>query len=196
MIFNYSVIAFRILKTRVFWLLVFSVLIGIYLFFIEYKNIQSETMLSWQQTFNADCGVVLTGGPGRIREGFALLQNHQIKKLIISGVNERSQLKDIYPNWFAKEGWNENDVILEKKSGTTFGNAQQSLALVEALRCRDIILITSRVHMYRAYKTFRVSYPKEIEIYKQSVQQGGSDSNWAELLSEILKILFYSLWAY
>ncbi len=196
MIFNYSVILFRIFKTRVFWLLLIALFVGTYLFVYEYKNVQSESMQSWQQTNFADCGVVLTGGAGRIREGFALLQARQIKKLIISGVNERSQLKDIYPNWFMTEGWSENDVILEKKSGTTFGNAQQSLALVEALRCRDVILITSRLHMHRAYKTFRSGFPREIEIFKHAVLQGANEGSFAETASEVMKTLFYSLWAY
>lgn len=167
-----------------------------YLFLNEWKRIQSEKMSSWKQTTTADCGVVLTGGPGRIREGFALLQSKQFKKLIISGVNERSKLRDIYPFWFVQEGWNENDVILEKKSGTTYGNAQQSLALVEALRCRDIILITSRSHMYRAYKTFRSAFPQEIEIYKQPVIQGSYEGSFMDISTEVLKSLFYSAWAY
>ena len=163
-------------------------------FVSEYRSVTRESMLSWTQNQNADCAVVLTGGAGRVREGFDLLANQNVKKLIISGVNPNSRLREIMPVWSFYGNLKEDDVVLERRSETTYGNAQQSLSIVEALRCRDVILVTSRLHMHRAYKTFRGSYPENIEIVKHAVISGRYDLSVAEASIEALKSLFYSLW--
>ncbi len=164
--------------------------------FFEYKNVQSEPVSSWKTTAQADCAVVLTGGSGRVREGFDLLANQNIKKLIISGVFPNAQLREIMPTWTFYGNIKEDDVILERRSETTYGNGQQSLAVVEALRCRDVILVTSRLHMYRSYRTFRSIFPSHIPIYKQAVISLRYKSSFFEVLNEAFKSLFYSTWIY
>lgn len=158
--------------------------------------IQQTEVDSWTQEQFADCAVVLTGGPQRVREGFDLLVNQRVKKLIISGVHPRAQLREIMPNILFYGGIDEKDIILERKSGTTYGNAQQSLALVEALECHDILLVTSRWHMRRAYKTFRSIYPENIMIYKNAVYGSYSKNKFIEIFIEGLKTLFYALWVF
>ncbi|MCB0368554.1 MAG: YdcF family protein [Bdellovibrionales bacterium] len=144
----------------------------------------------------ADCAIVLTGGQGRIREGIDLLANKLIKKLIISGVNPNSQFKQIFPMWIYYPEINDSDVILEKRSETTYGNAVQSLPLVELLRCNDVILITSQIHMYRAQRTFQKIYPKEIEIKISPLFLPENSYNLSDIMQETFKSLFYSLWVY
>lgn len=100
------------------------------------------------------------------------------------------------PVWSFYGNIHEEDVVLERRSETTYGNAQQSLSIVEALRCRDVILVTSRLHMHRAYRTFRGSYPENIQIYRHAVVSGRFEVGVAESLFEAMKSLFYSLWAY
>lgn len=153
-------------------------------------------MTSWTEAHTADCAVVLTGGAGRVREGFDLLANQNIKKLIISGVNPNSRLREIMPAWSFYGNLREDDVVLERHSQTTYGNAQQSLSIVEALRCRDIILVTSRLHMHRSFKTFRGTYPENIAIIKHAIVSGRYEVGFGEASFEALKSLFYSLWAY
>jgi uncharacterized SAM-binding protein YcdF (DUF218 family) len=162
----------------------------------EYKKIQAEPMISWSKTQSADCAVVLTGGAGRVREGFDLLVNQNVKKLVISGVYSNARLREIMPVWPFYGELKEEDVILDRRSETTYGNAQQSLPLVEALKCRDILLVTSRLHMYRAYKTFRAAYPEGIYIQKHPVVSGKFDPSIWEKAFEGIKSLFYSFWAY
>ncbi|MGZ3786730.1 MAG: YdcF family protein [Bdellovibrio sp.] len=152
--------------------------------------------MSWQKTITADCAVVLTGGPGRVREGFDLLANKSVKKLVISGVYSNARLREIMPAWSFYGSLNENDVVLDRRSETTFGNAQQSLPIVEALNCRDILLVTSRTHMYRAYRTFRATYPENIYIQKHSIIGGRYETSVWETSFEAIKSLFYSFWAY
>lgn len=140
----------------------------------------------------ADCGVVLTGSPGRIREAFELLGQKKIRKLIVSGVYKETQLNEIFPHLAFYPEIAEQDIYLEKKSETTYGNAVQSLALVKALQCHDILLITSQLHMYRAYRIFSHIYPPSITINKLTVANK-RDFSFFEYFLETMKVTLY--WA-
>lgn len=161
----------------------------------EIRLIRSTTVTSWELESTADCAVVLTGGVGRVREGFDLLADQRVKKLIISGVFPETRLRDLLPSW-TFHGLREEDIVLEKRSETTWGNAQQSLPIVEALRCRDVLLVTSRTHMPRAYRTFRSVFPASITIHQQSVLGQRWEPTSFEVGFEAFKSVFYSFWAY
>lgn len=173
-------------------LLVFSV----WTFFAEVQTISSYAPTSWTEDHAADCAVVLTGGPGRVREGFDLLAQGNVRKLIISGVHPGAGLREIFPEWPFYGNLNKEDVILERRSLTTYGNAQQSLVFVEALQCRDLVLITSNLHMHRASHVFASVFPKDFTIYQRSIIGRQLDPTWWELMVEAMKSLFYSIWAY
>lgn len=162
----------------------------------EYKVIASEPISAWLEDHKGDCAVVLTGSAGRVREGFDLLSQGQVRKLIISGVHPRATMRDIFPQWPYYGNLRVDDVVLERRSATTYGNAQQTLPLVEALRCRNLVLITSHLHMRRAYKTFRQVIPSETIIQTRAVSSGSIPAQSSDLIVETLKSLFYSLWAY
>jgi uncharacterized SAM-binding protein YcdF (DUF218 family) len=184
-------------RRKIYLILVLTVL-GILggFFRHEFLLIEHEPISAWTEDHKADCAVVLTGGPGRIREGFDLLSQGQVRKLIISGVHPRATLREIFPTWPFYGTLHEEDVVLERRSGTTYGNAQQSLPLVEAMHCRSLVLITSQVHMRRAYKTFRQVYPAEFTLLTRSVSSGFIPARTYDVAWEALKSLFYSLWAY
>lgn len=162
----------------------------------ELKAIENEPVSAWFEDHKADCAVVLTGGPGRVKEGFDLLAQGQVHKLIISGVHPRATLRDIFPQWPYYGGLRVEDVVLERRSATTYGNAQQTLPLVEALRCRSLVLVTSHLHMRRAYKTFRRIFPSETLILTRAVSSGAVPARLSDASFETLKSLFYSVWAY
>lgn len=166
------------------------------LYYEESRKILSQPVTAWTTDHRADCAIVLTGGPGRVREGFDLLAQKRVKKLIISGVYQHSELRDIFPQWPYYGPMKKEDVVLEKRSLTTFGNAQQSLALVEALRCRDVVLVTSRLHMYRSLLIFKSAFPAEIPIYPRAIVSARLKPEWIEVAVETTKSLFYRLWAY
>lgn len=189
-------IAKSLLKSRSFWALAFLSGVVLYRFADEYQKVQKERIQSWTKTPSADCAVVLTGGAGRVREGFDLLANQNVKKLVISGVYSNARLREIMPVWPFYGNLSENDVVLDRRSETTYGNAQQSLPIVEALKCRDILLVTSRLHMYRSYRTFRATFPENIYIEKHAIIGGRFESSVWESGFEALKSLFYSIWAY
>lgn len=186
----------RAIKTRTFVVLCLMALIIFIQWNIALNIIQKEVATAWTIPVQGDCGIVLTGGPGRIREGIDLLSRGAVKKLIISGVNGASSLPEIFPSWALYPEIHEDQVFLEKRSETTFGNAQQSLPLAEALQCRDVVLITSKIHMPRAYKTFKHVFPSQIEIVKNSLPVSRSRSETLEIWYEAVKTVFYSFWAY
>lgn len=174
-----------------------SFLVGfVIVFYFEFVAVTATNSSSWVQVRDADCGIVLTGGSGRIREGMDLLANHTIRKLIISGVNPNSEIKEIFPLWPFYPEVDEKDVVLEKRSETTFGNATQSVALAEILSCQDILLITSSLHMYRAKRTFYKVFPKIIDIKTHALVRFNESDSLFDRLQETLKSLFYSVWAY
>lgn len=162
----------------------------------EMNLIDEEPISAWTEDHKADCAVVLTGGPGRVREGFDLLAQGQVHKLIISGVHPGATLREIFPQWPFYGGLRVEDVVLERRSATTYGNAQQSLPLIEALRCRSLVLVTSHLHMRRAFKTFRRITPDETLILTRAISSGSVPPRFSDLSFETFKSLFYSLWAY
>lgn len=183
-------------RKRLLLLITLCVLVFIFYFIREYRRISSQEINSWTEDVHVDCAVVLTGGTNRVREGFDLLARQQTKKLIISGVYSNALLRDIFPLWPMYGNLDEKDVILERRSNTTYGNAQQSLPFIEALHCRDVALVTSYLHMYRAYQTFRGAYPDSVVLIKRAVSVGKGESGFFETSTEVLKSMFYSLWAY
>jgi uncharacterized SAM-binding protein YcdF (DUF218 family) len=165
-------------------------------FLTERSRILSVPLDLWSQTPKADCAVVLTGGAHRIREGFDLLARGHVQKLIISGVHSEAELREIFPLWTVYSNLDREDDILEKRSGTTFGNAHQTQPLVQVLGCQKMVLITSQLHMHRALMTFRSVFGDSMEIIPHSVHLSRSERGFLELWTEVLKSLFYSLWAY
>ncbi len=161
-------------------------------FYNQYKSIKNVQVNLWSELPEADCGVVLTGATGRIREGFEILQQKKVKWLIISGVYKETTFKEIFPYWIYYPEIDSRFVILEKRSQTTLGNAHQSLALVETLRCQDILLITSQLHMSRAFDVFESTYPDDILIKPVVLPNSKNEQGSVYLLVEIIKSFFYT----
>lgn len=160
----------------------------------HYKTIQTYPVTSWLEDHQADCAVVLTGGPNRIGDSLEQLYLKRVKKVIIAGVNPNTHLRDIFPEQPFFGDLDPDDIILEKRSLTTYGNAQQALPLVEALNCKDVVLITSRLHMFRAYETFRNHFPKDLPLYQRSTVGRQFRPTGSQLFTEVLKTVFYDFW--
>lgn len=160
----------------------------------HFKTIKNYAVTAWTEDHRADCGVVLTGGPNRIDDAIEQLYLKRIKKLIISGVHPTAELREIFSQIMYFGDIDTDDIILEKRSLTTYGNAQQSLPLVEALTCKDVVLITSRLHMFRAYSTFKAHFPKEIPIYRRATGGKRYHPHWSRVWAETVKTVFYDLW--
>ncbi len=162
----------------------------------EMQKVTQYPVSAWTESQQAECAIVLTGEKSRVGEGFDLLYRNQVKRLIISGVNPTSYLEEIFPNIIFYGKIEPENIILEKSSKTTFGNAQQTLPIVETLKCHDIILVTSRLHMYRSMRTFQAAYPADIPIYPRGTVGRRYVLTFDQIAIESLKSMFYSLWVY
>lgn len=165
-------------------------------FWREWQLVHAEMGQLPSQFLTADCGVVLTGSVGRVREGFDLLEQGQVQKLIISGVHSLNSIHDLLPIWPYYAKATEEFVFLEKRSETTYGNAIQSAQYAQALKCRDVVLITSELHMFRSYQTFRQIYPEMIQLIKHPVLAPRNHFGVFDSTLEVIKSLFYRPWAY
>jgi uncharacterized SAM-binding protein YcdF (DUF218 family) len=97
------------------------------------------------------------------------------------------------------------NVILERRSNSTAGNAQSSLPIVEALGCQSILLITSDYHMYRALKTFNQVFPGAVRIIPYKVNSDRlylrqhllfDTRYWGTVFEEWCKYLFYEIFVF
>ena len=190
------------MRRRAFWrftgviLLLILFFLFSFFFLLELRRMSVQTITAWDEDYKADCAVVLTGGAGRIREGFDLLSRGAIQKLIISGVHAKAVWDDIFPQWPFYGNLNKEDVILEKVSTSTYENAVESQKWVQKLQCKDLLLITSYLHMYRAHKVFRNIFPDDYPIHIVAVAPQSSRVSAESHVTEAFKSLFYSLWAY
>ena len=138
-----------------------------------------------------DCGVVLTGSSGRIREAFEVLNQKKIKRLIVSGVYKDTKLNEIFPQLPFYTDINPDSIVLEKISGSTFGNAVQTFQVYEALKCENLLLMTSELHMYRSYRMFRAVFPTGVKIEKYRIHNTNRENSIFDVSVETIKSLFY-----
>lgn len=158
----------------------------------EARGILLTPPSAWMNERQGDCAIALTGGAGRTREGLDLLARGQIQKLILAGVHPDAQFEEIFPQWpFYRV--DRRDVVLERRSTTTYGNAHQSLAIAEALGCRSVLLVTSRLHMARAMRVFEEVSAGQFKIYAHAVVSNDLNPEWTEVAIESFKSLFYDV---
>lgn len=141
---------------------------------------------------HSDCGVVLTGSAGRIREAFEILNLGKVNTLIISGVYKNTQLHEIFPQLPYYPEIKIDNIVLEKVSESTHQNAVQSLLIVQELKCKSILLMTSQLHMYRAFRTFKANFPDDIEIRCYPIVNSLKEDTEIAVFFEVVKSLFYS----
>lgn len=182
-------------KFGLFFKLAFFLLVFVAIFLKEKAKVVSypEQLAVLDNLPVTDCGVVLTGAPGRIREAFEVFAQKKFKKLIISGVYKDTKLHEIFPQLPFYPEVIQEDVILEKISGSTYANADQSLLIAETLKCKSVLLMTSEIHMYRAFSTFKAVFPDNIRIEKYHISSGGRENRVFDVYFETIKTIFYDI---
>lgn len=178
-------------STKFFFLLLFISFIGFLSWVLfEAYNLKNRDVTSWRWASKGDCALVLTGGSGRVRAGFDLLQRGDVRKLVITGVNPNVTLDEIFPQIDIYPGVQRFNVLMESHSRTTYGNMVQSLPLLKRLNCQKVILVTSQIHMPRALILFK-KYSSEFEFEPHSVY---AENKFGDLVYEALKKIFYAVW--
>jgi len=127
----------------------------------------------------ADAIFVLTGGEGRIQEGYRAWSGGAARELYILGAGRRVPVARIVPevtripaealSRIHVEGWSEN----------TLENAFSAKSAVGEGKYSSVILVTSDYHVPRAVLAFRKVLPKDVALSAIRVRpEGGAGASW------------------
>jgi uncharacterized SAM-binding protein YcdF (DUF218 family) len=127
----------------------------------------------------ADAIFVLTGGEGRIQEGYRAWSGGAARELYVLGAGPRVHVTRIVPEGSRippealsrvhVEGWSEN----------TLENAFSAKSAVLEGKYSSVILVTSDYHVPRAYLAFRKVLPPEVSLSAIRVRpEGGAGASW------------------
>jgi len=98
-----------------------------------------------------DAIVVLTGSPGRLERGFALLDQGRAQAMLISGVPPNARPQDYAARYGVDVSLFPARIALGHDSVDTRTNAEEVARWLQRRRYRSIRLVTSDLHMRRAY---------------------------------------------
>lgn len=121
--------------------------------------------------------VVLTGGSGRLQEGFELLMRNKAEKLFISGVYRGLDVAELLKigRQIPKEV--ECCVVLGYDADDTAGNARETAAWMTQEGFRSLRLVTANYHMRRSLLEFRHALPNTLiipnPIFPETFKQDG-----------------------
>ena len=123
-------------------------------------------------TTKTDAIVALTGGTNRIFESIKILNEGLSDKLFISGVSEKTTIKDIQKA--AKiQALDESKITLGKKAHNTIENASEAFEWIKDNDVEYIRLVTSYYHIPRSLQEFKLyGLRKKIlphPVYSQNV---------------------------
>lgn len=98
-----------------------------------------------------DAIVVLTGSPGRLERGLALLEQGRAQAMLISGVPPNARPQDYAARYGVDVSLFPARIALGHESVDTRTNAEEVARWLQRRRYRSIRLVTSDLHMRRAY---------------------------------------------
>ncbi len=185
------------MKKKIIYSTMFGILILIcYMFFLFANDIGNYR----DEELKSNAIVVLTGGMGRVEEGALLLLNRRAQYLILSGVHKESDLRAIL--FKTRLNIDASKTILENNSTNTYENAVEVAKIIRHKNFKDIILVTSRYHMKRAFYTFRKTIPPDVRIYVHPVSSPNfNENNWYKdinsigiIVFEFVKFYWYLVW--
>ncbi|MCL1926089.1 MAG: YdcF family protein [Syntrophorhabdaceae bacterium] len=129
---------------------------------------------------SVDAVIVLTGGGGRIAEGFKVWKAGSGWDLCILGTGKNTKLTQLLPEADTLSEWELSRIHTEGWSGNTLENAFSAKALVEERKYSSIILVTSDYHIPRAYHTFKkvLSSGVDISVIRVNTENGKLDAAW------------------
>lgn len=98
-----------------------------------------------------DAIVVLTGSPGRLERGFALLEQGRAQAVLVSGVPRNARPQDYAAQYHVDPSLFPSRIALGQESVDTRSNAEEVARWLQRRRYHSIRLVTSDLHMHRAY---------------------------------------------
>lgn len=129
--------------------------------------------------------VVLTGGAGRIEEALKLMEAHQAKRLLISGVHPNVAAQTLQSLTGRGKELFECCIDIDHKALDTVGNALESAKWSKINKLKSLTIVTAHYHMPRAMVEFR-RHHKDIILVPHPVV---ADVSFRYLLTEHQKYL-------
>jgi uncharacterized SAM-binding protein YcdF (DUF218 family) len=120
-----------------------------------YADFQSAIVTAEpRQPPRADGIVVLTGGAQRMHDGLALLADGRGKRLLISGVHEKTGRDEIARLTGVRRQSLDCCVDLGRSARNTIGNALEARRWAKANGFKSLLVVTSNYHMPRTLEEF------------------------------------------
>ena len=136
----------------------------------------------------ADGVVALTGGAARIAKALDLIAGAKGKRLLISGVNPDTPVKDIANLNTKHQPLFDCCVDVESRALNTVGNAEETRKWAEKNGYKSLILVTSSYHMPRSMLEFQRQIPGiRLTAYPVPLKEMTKDGWWRD--REILRIM-------
>ena len=127
----------------------------------------------------ADAIFVLTGGEGRIQEGFRAWSGGAARELYILGAGGMVPVTRIVPEASRIPAEALSRVHVEAWSGNTLENAFSAKTAVGEGKYSSVILVTSDYHIPRANLAFRKVLPRDVSLSAIRVRpEGGPGASW------------------
>ena len=127
----------------------------------------------------ADAIFVLTGGEGRIQEGYRVWASGAATELYILGAGRNVPLSRILPETAALPAGAVSRIHVEGWSENTLENAFSAKAAVGEGKFSSAILVTSDYHVPRACLAFRKVLPREVSLHVIRVRgDAGAGALW------------------
>lgn len=116
-----------------------------------------------------DAVVVLTGGPGRVARGVAVLDAGSARRMLVSGVGKGVTQAELAATVDAPVRLFAAKVDLGFEAIDTRSNAEETRDWMVRNRYRSLRLVTSAAHMRRAELELRARLPKSVSILPDAV---------------------------
>jgi len=127
----------------------------------------------------ADAIFVLTGGEGRIQEGFRAWSGGAARELYILGAERRVPIARIVPEASRFPAEALARVHVEGWSANTLENAFSAKSAVGEGKYSSVILVTSDYHIPRAHLAFRKVLPPDVSLFAIRVgPEAGPGASW------------------
>lgn len=140
-----------------------------------------------------DAIVVPTGAAGRIDRGIDLIEAHEAKRLLITGVAPTVRPIDLALEYHAPPALFTCCIDLGREAVDTRSNAEETAQWVRAHHYHSVRLVTSDWHMARARMELGAALDKDVVIVRDGVK---GEPNLKLLLAEYNKLLLrrVALW--
>jgi uncharacterized SAM-binding protein YcdF (DUF218 family) len=143
---------------RVFLAVIFLALLGYGLGFVLFvSNLPYPLAAPPQNVLMADGIVALTGGDERLDTAVALLEHGAGKRLLISGVSQKTSKETV--GKMSDGGARFNCCADIGYAEDTHGNAEEAAAWMREHHFNSLLIVTGRYHMPRTMREFSAALP-------------------------------------